>query len=99
MRTWAVVMVGLGVIGIGASGCKNKELEEKLAASEAKVVATEAQVASCSARSAALEAKVAEQERAVAAAKAETTTLRGTLPPITSSPPKGKVVGTKDLGF
>jgi hypothetical protein len=93
MRAWAVVVVGLAVIGFGSSGCKDKELEQKL-------VASEAQVAACSAKSAGLEAKLAEQERALAAAKAETATLRGTLPPITTSPPKGRAVGKPtDLGF
>ena len=94
-------MVGLGVIGLGSSGCKDKALEARLAASEAQVAASEAQVAACSAKSAGLEAKLAEQERALAAAKAETSTLRGTLPPITASParPRGVVSGPKDLGF
>ena len=101
MRAWSVVVVGLGVIGFGSSGCKNKELEARLAASEAKAAASEAQVAACGAKSAGLEAKLAEQERALAAAKAETSALRGTLPPITPSPPKAKVGGTsaKNLGF
>lgn len=100
MRAWAVVMVGLGVAGLGASGCKSKELEERLAASEAKVAASEARVAACGAKSAALEAKVAEQERVLAAAKGETATLRGTLPPITTPPPKTRGGGSpKDLGF
>lgn len=70
MRAWAVVVVGLGGIGFGASGCTNKE------------------------------AKVAEQERALASAKAETSTLRGTLPPIRSSPPKPSIGGNaKDFDF
>lgn len=49
MRAWAIVVVGLGGIGVGASGCTNKELEQKLAASEARAAASEAQVAACSA--------------------------------------------------
>ena len=97
MRAWAVVVFGVGVFGFATSGCKNKELEEKLAASEAKAAA-------CSATSAGLEAKVAEQERALAAAKPETWTLRGTLPTIKSASPspspKPKVGdNAKDLGF
>ena len=101
MRARVIVVVGLGVFGFGASGCKNKELGERLAASEAKAAASEVKVAACSATSAGLEAKLAEQERALAAAKAETSTLRGTLPSIRPSPPKAIVGGKSknELGF
>ena len=90
--------VGLGVIGFGSSGCGNKELEARLAASEARAAASEAQVAACTAKSAGLEAKLAEQERALAAAKADTSRLLGAPPP--STPPKARVGGkSNDLGF
>ena len=82
-RRWAVAL-GLGLAS-SMVGCKDRELEVKLAVSEAKVAASEAKVTECDARRVSLEGKVQEHERALAAAKGETGALRSTPPAV---PPK-----------
>jgi len=96
------------VFGLGVLGCRDREIEGKLAASEVKVSACEAKASACEAkatvceaRRGTLEAKFAEEERLMGLLSADPT-RRLHIPSASATPPAPRPAATgapKDLGF
>jgi septal ring factor EnvC (AmiA/AmiB activator) len=96
---WLAAVILSGVVGGGALGCKNRELEARLAEQEARLAESEAKVAVCSQQRATLETTLAAQERDLAVAKREATTPSTVKMPPPAAAPKGRPAPVGDLGF